>query len=81
MADNTSEQSTTVTPNIGLVAWWQNTPLYWRIVVALVLGVVTGLVLGSSAAALAVPGQLVLRLLGALAPPLIERAPEIRTVW
>lgn len=74
MAGNTSGQSTTVTPNIGLVARWQNTLLYWRIVVALVLGVITGLVLGSDAAALAVPGKLVLRLLGALAPALILAA-------
>lgn len=74
MADNTSEQSTTVAPNIGLVACWQNTPLYWRIVVALVLGVITGLLLGSNAASLAVPGKLVLRLLGALAPALILAA-------
>ena len=74
MADKTAEKPTTVTPNTGLIAWWQNTPLYIRIVIAIVLGVVTGLVLGSNAAALAVPGKLVLRLLGALAPPLILAA-------
>ena len=74
MTDNTSEKPTTISANTGLVAWWQNTPLYWRIVVALALGVVTGLVLGSNAAALALPGQVVLRLLGALAPPLILAA-------
>ncbi|MGE3486678.1 MAG: dicarboxylate/amino acid:cation symporter [Nitrospira sp.] len=49
-------------------------PLYARIVVALVLGVIVGLMLGSQAAVLAVPGKLVLRLLGALAPALILAA-------
>lgn len=74
MSDTTSEQSATVTPNAGLIARWQGIPLYGRIVIALVLGVITGLLLGSNAAALAVPGKLVLRLLGALAPALILAA-------
>lgn len=74
MADNTSERLPTISANTGPIAWWQNTPLYWRIVVALVFGVVAGLLLGSNASGLAVPGQLVLRLLGALAPPLILAA-------
>ena len=51
--------------------WWQKTPLYQLILGALVLGLLTGIVLGSDAVALALPGKLVLRLLGALAPPLI----------
>ncbi|MEY4511377.1 MAG: hypothetical protein RLZZ450_3499 [Pseudomonadota bacterium] len=55
----------------GLVGWWQKTPLYVRIVAAMLLGLVTGLVLGSSAGPLAIPSKLVLRLLGALAPALI----------
>jgi Na+/H+-dicarboxylate symporter len=38
------------------------------------LGVVAGLMLGSDAGVLAVPGKLILRLLGALAPPLILAA-------
>jgi Na+/H+-dicarboxylate symporter len=74
MAGKPSEKPTAVTANTSLIAWWRDTPLYWRIVVALVLGVVAGLVLGSNAAGLAVPGQLVLRLLGALAPALILAA-------
>ena len=41
---------------------------------ALVLGVMVGMLMGSHAAVLAVPGNLVLRLLGALAPPLILAA-------
>ena len=40
----------------------------------MVLGVAAGLALGSQAAFLATPGKLVLRLLGALAPPLILAA-------
>ncbi len=54
-----------------LIARWRDTPLYLRIVIALGLGAALGLVIGPVAAGLAYPGQLVLRLLGALAPPLI----------
>jgi Na+/H+-dicarboxylate symporter len=55
----------------GWLARWSAAPLYLRILGALVLGVVTGLLLGERAAGLALPSQLILRLLGALAPPLI----------
>jgi Na+/H+-dicarboxylate symporter len=61
-------------PNLGVIARWQNIPLYVRIVIALVLGLMAGLILGSEGAVLAVPGKLVLRLLGALAPALILAA-------
>lgn len=61
-------------PSRGPIERWQNIPLYGRIVIALVLGVITGLLLGDRAALLAVPGKLVLRLLGALAPALILAA-------
>lgn len=53
------------------LAWWHRTPLYLRILGAVVLGVVTGLILGPYAGPLEIPSRLVLRLLGALAPPLI----------
>ena len=56
------------------IARWQGLPLYVRIVIALVLGIMAGMMLGSHAAVLAVPGKLVLRLLGALAPALILAA-------
>ena len=70
----------------GLLNWWQSIPLYLRILGGCVLGVLVGLVLGQRAPvayfrelrpllplaeALAIPSQLVLRLLGALAAPLI----------
>ena len=42
-----------------------------RIIAAVALGVVAGLALGDSAHILETPAKLVLRLLGALAPPLI----------
>ncbi len=74
MSDNASDSTTTSTTNKGLIARWQSIPLYGRIVFALVLGVITGLLFGNHAASLAVPGKLVLRLLGALAPPLILAA-------
>ncbi|MEP6956968.1 MAG: cation:dicarboxylase symporter family transporter, partial [Chthoniobacterales bacterium] len=55
----------------GVFGWWNRTPLYARIVGAMVLGVVAGLLLGTRAEPLAIPSKLVLRLLGALAPALI----------
>ena len=58
-------------PKRGLIAWWHGSPLYLRIVGAMVLGAILGLALGESAASLAIPSKLVLRLLGALAPGLI----------
>ncbi len=74
MDDHASEETATATSRTGLIARWQGIPLYARIVVALVLGVIVGLVLGNEAVVLAVPGKLVLRLLGALAPALILAA-------
>ena len=74
MNDNTLDKTTIVTPRTGLIATWHNIPLYGRIIIGLIFGVMAGLVLGSQAAVLAVPGKLVLRLLGALAPPLILAA-------
>ena len=70
----------------GLFEVWHRTPLYLRILGGCVLGVLVGLVLGQTAPVaffrevrpllvaaegLAIPSQLVLRLLGALAAPLI----------
>jgi Na+/H+-dicarboxylate symporter len=55
----------------GLLARWHRTPLYLRILGALFLGVLAGVLLGDRAAGLALPSKLILRLLGALAPPLI----------
>lgn len=55
----------------GLLAWWHKIPLYQRIVGGMLLGIVTGLLMGEYAAPLAIPSKLVLRVLGALAPPLI----------
>jgi Na+/H+-dicarboxylate symporter len=72
--DHISEATAVSLPKTGLIARWQNIPLYARIVIAMVFGVMVGLMLGSEAGVLAVPGKLVLRLLGALAPPLILAA-------
>lgn len=62
----------------GWLARWHDTPLYVRIIGALVLGVITGVILGATgergyriAESLAIPSRLILRLLGALAPALI----------
>ncbi|MCX7900640.1 MAG: dicarboxylate/amino acid:cation symporter, partial [Methylocystis sp.] len=51
--------------------WWRGTPLYLRIIGAVALGVITGVTLGPGAEPLQMPAKIVLRLLGALAPPLI----------
>lgn len=74
MDDHALVDTATTRQKTGLITRWQNIPLYARIVIALVLGVMMGLLLGNDAAVLAVPGKLVLRLLGALAPPLILAA-------
>ncbi|PWB83253.1 MAG: dicarboxylate/amino acid:cation symporter [Methylocystaceae bacterium] len=55
----------------SLLDRWSATPLYARILGAVALGVVVGVALGGQAAALETPAKLVLRLLGALAPPLV----------
>ena len=59
------------TPGTGPWGRWQRIPLYLRIIAALLLGVAVGALTGASAAWLAIPSRLVLRLLGALAPALI----------
>jgi Na+/H+-dicarboxylate symporter len=56
---------------LKLLARWQSIPLYWRIIAAMALGALTGVLLKQHAGPLAVPADLVIRLLGALAPPLI----------
>ncbi len=76
MDGHSPEKQTDSTESTSLIARWQRIPLYARIVIALVFGVLTGLLMGSDAAVLAVPGKLVLRLLGALAPALILAAIE-----
>lgn len=51
--------------------WWGRTPLYLRILLGLVLGVIVGVALGPKAEVLDVPARIVLRVLGALAPPIV----------
>ena len=58
----------------GILGLWSGTPLYLRILAGLALGVLCGLLLGERAAVLEIPSRLILRLLGALAPPLILMA-------
>jgi len=50
---------------------WNTLPLYWRILIAMALGIPAGLVLGEQAAVMEIPSKVILQLLGALAPPLI----------
>jgi Na+/H+-dicarboxylate symporter len=55
----------------GWFARWRAWPLYTRIIGAIALGALAGLALGTPAGALALPAKLVLRLLAAIAPPLV----------
>jgi Na+/H+-dicarboxylate symporter len=50
---------------------WIRLSLYYQIILALILGVITGLIFGPPAVALSLPGKVILRLIAALAPPLI----------
>jgi Na+/H+-dicarboxylate symporter len=62
--------SATTKPS-GILSRWNAWPLYWRILLAMVVGAVTGLILGERALVLEIPSKVILQLLGALAPPLI----------
>ncbi len=64
-------QSSPADPPRGPWARWTAVPLYLRILGALALGVAVGVALGEQAGTLATPAKLILRLLSALAPPLI----------
>lgn len=55
----------------GVLAAWSGTPLYLRILLGLVLGLIVGVVFGPRAEKLDIPARLVLRALGALAPPIV----------
>ncbi len=54
-----------------LLAPWTRLPLYTRILIGLALGTVVGLVFGPTVASLDTPAKLVLRVLAALAPPIV----------
>ena len=58
-------------PRTGHLQRWNASPLYLRIVIAMALGAVTGLLLGERTMVLEIPSKVILQLLGALAPPLI----------
>ena len=61
----------TSTKPVGPLARWNALPLYLRIVVAMGVGLVTGLAMGEHALIFEIPSMVILQLLGALAPPLI----------
>ena len=65
MAEKKSEKPT------GLIGKWSAIPLYFRILIAMAVGLVTGLLLKEHAAVMEIPSKIILQLLGALAPPLI----------
>jgi Na+/H+-dicarboxylate symporter len=55
----------------GWLGRWNAIPLYVRIIIALALGLVTGVLMGEKALIFEIPSKVILQLLGALAPPLI----------
>ena len=55
----------------GMWSRWNKFPLYLRILIAMVGGLITGFALGNRAAVFEIPSKVILQLLGALAPPLI----------
>jgi DAACS family dicarboxylate/amino acid:cation (Na+ or H+) symporter len=72
-APTRSYETPTMPPPVAHEAsWYGRIPLYVKIVVALILGVIVGVVVPQGIAKfLNYPGLLILRLLGAIAPPLI----------
>ncbi len=58
-------------PPSSLFSRWTAIPLYWRILAGMLLGVALGLALGDWAEIFRPLSQVILQLLGALAPPLI----------
>ncbi len=64
-------QPNPASPPTGWLQRWNTLPLYLRIVMAMAVGAVTGLLLGERAMVLEIPSKVILQLLGALAPPLI----------
>lgn len=69
-----SQDSHSVLPHpipTGPFAWYHKIPLYLRIVVALILGIIVGLIMHKQAEMFKPFSSVVLRLLGALATPLI----------
>jgi Na+/H+-dicarboxylate symporter len=67
----TSSTPSTPEASSGVFGTWSRLPLYWRILIGLVLGLVVGYLLGPNARPLEWPARLVLRVLGGLAPALI----------
>ncbi|MEO8272313.1 MAG: cation:dicarboxylase symporter family transporter, partial [Aureliella sp.] len=51
--------------------YWAAIPLYWRILIGMLIGILAGLLLGDRAEWLRIPSGIILQLLSALAPPLI----------
>jgi DAACS family dicarboxylate/amino acid:cation (Na+ or H+) symporter len=67
----TSPEAGAAATRRGLIARWQAIPLYLRILIAMVLGLLVGLAFGPKVEGIDLPAHLILRMLGALAPPLI----------
>ncbi len=55
----------------GAFGAWSQLPLFVRILIGMVLGIAAGFIFGEKAAYLKIPSTVILRVLGALAPPLI----------
>ena len=71
VSSNNADSSPEVDRPASLWKRWNQLPLYLRILVAMVVGLLLGLALGEKARILELPSKIILQLLGALAPPLI----------
>ncbi len=70
MADHNTAQEDAAASR-GFMSGWTAIPLYWRILAGMLVGVLLGFALGDYAELLKPLSQVILQLLGALAPPLI----------
>ncbi len=64
-------KATDVAAQRGWWGLWTSLPLYWRILLGMLLGIAAGMLLGQEAQWLRIPSGIILQLLSALAPPLI----------
>lgn len=71
MDSSNADSSSQATVNSGAFAMWTKIPLYWRILGGMLLGLGLGLGLGENAEIFRPISEVILQLLGALAPPLI----------
>lgn len=71
MAASPNDEKNAASNKSGIGKRWTAIPLYWRILIGMLCGILVGLALGERAEFLRIPSGIILQLLSALAPPLI----------